>query len=70
MLLLLFVVVGSFRRNPKHENRLLYVDEYGAYRLETHSSCGDQLARFVHRGVGGSARVMVQLARVVVGATS
>ena len=35
MLLLLFVVVGSFRRNPKHENRLLYVDEYAAFRLET-----------------------------------
>ena len=31
---------------------------------------GDQLARLVHRGVGGSLRVMVQRARVIVGATS
>ena len=31
---------------------------------------GDQLARLVHRGVGSSLPVMVQHARVVLGATS
>ena len=31
---------------------------------------GDQLARLLHRGVGGFLRVIVQHARVVVGATS
>ena len=39
-------------------------------RLRKYEYSGDQLARLVHRGVIGSPWVMVQHARVVVGATS
>ena len=73
MLLLLFVVVGSSRRNPNtrkqvvvctlSKNYMQHVASLGKY-----CCCGHQFARFVHRGVGSSPRVMVQHARVVVGA--
>ena len=46
----------------------MYTD--AACRLGKYYCGGDRLARFVHREVGGSPRVMVQHARVVVGATS
>ena len=54
LLLLLWVPLVP---TPKGENRLFYVDLYSVSSLS------------VRRGVGGSPRVMVQLARVVVGAT-
>ena len=40
-----------------------------ACRLGKYYCGGDQLARLVHRGVGDPPRVIVQHARVVVGAT-
>ena len=65
LMLLLWVPLAA---TPKHENRL-YV--HFASRLRKYCCCvGDQFARLVHRGVGGSLRVMVQHARVVIGATS
>ena len=72
MLLLLFVVVGSFRHNPKTRKQVVYVHLRAACLLGKYCCCGsDQFARPVHRGVGGSPRVMVQhTRRVVVGATS
>ena len=61
MLLLLFVGVGSSRRNPQNENRLLYVHLYATCRLGKCCCCGDdQFARLVHRGVDGAPRVKVQ----------
>ena len=66
MLLVLFVVVDSSRRNPKTRKQVVC-----ALVCSMSPSCGsDQFARHVHRGVGGSPRVMVQHTRVVVGATS
>ena len=52
---------------PKHENRLFYVHLHAACRLGKYCCCGsDKFARLVHRGVGGSPRMMVQQTRVVV----
>ena len=56
---------------PKDEIRLLYVHLYSAVRLGKYCCRGgDQYARHAHRGVGGCPRVMVQHARLAVGANS
>ena len=54
--------------SSKHQNRL-HVPVQHAAKGPLEGNSDGQLARLVHRGVGGSPRVMVQHARVMVGAT-
>ena len=65
------VVVGSSRRKPKNTktDRLLHVHSCSMSPREILVD-GDQLALLLHRGLGGSPRVVVQHVRVVIGETS
>ena len=62
-------VTESYNPNTRRKQVVRRI-MYAACRLGKYCCCGDKFARLVHRGVGGSPRVMVQHARVVVGATS